>query len=94
VERSIRLLTLPRANQKSQPTVAQRQRHNHLRQLIESVNSQLMHLLHPQVNHAHSFWGLTARLLTKLTAHTLCLWLNRLLGNPDFLQTKRLAFPI
>jgi hypothetical protein len=45
-------------------------------------------------NHAHTFWGLCTRLYTKLTAHTLCIYLNRLLGNPDFLQIKALAFPI
>ncbi len=44
-------------------------------------------------NHAHTFWGLCRRLYTKLTAHTLCIYLNRLLGNADFLQIKRLAFP-
>lgn len=94
IERHIRLLTLPRANQTIQPTVEMRHRHNHLRQLVETVNSQLDQQFAIETNHAHSFWGLTARLLTKLTAHTLCLWLNRLLGNSDFLCIKRLAFPI
>ena len=45
-------------------------------------------------NHAHSFWGLCTRLMTKLAAHTLCIYLNRLLGNAHFLQIKALAFPI
>lgn len=94
LERNIRLLTLPRANQTGQPTVEMRQRHNHLRQLVETVNSPLDQQFAIETNHAHSFWGLTARLLTKLTAHTLCLWLNRLLGTIDFLCIKRLAFPI
>jgi hypothetical protein len=93
LERQICLVTLPRANQAAQPTNAQRHLHNHLRQMIETVNSQLVQQLHLQHNHAHSFWGLTVRLLTKLTAHTLCVWLNRLLGNPAFLQIKRLVFP-
>jgi hypothetical protein len=35
----------------------------------------------------------TLRLYTKLTAHTLCLYRNRRLGNPDWLQIKGLAFP-
>jgi hypothetical protein len=34
-----------------------------------------------------------ARLYTKLTAHTLCVYLNRLLGEINWLQIKRLAFP-
>jgi hypothetical protein len=29
-----------------------------------------------------------------LTAHTLCVYLNRLFGKLDFLQIKSLAFPI
>jgi hypothetical protein len=32
-----------------------------------------------------SFRGLRARLYTKLTAHTLCIHINRLLGKLDFL---------
>jgi hypothetical protein len=37
--------------------------------------------------------GLAARLYTELTAHTLCVWLNRLLGVPDLLHLKSLACP-
>ena len=44
-------------------------------------------------NSAHTFWGLCTRLISKLTAHTLCIYINRLLGKPDFLQIKALAFP-
>jgi hypothetical protein len=66
---------------------------NHVRQMIETVNGQLTEQFQIETNHAHSFWGLCARLYTKLTAHTLCIALNRLLGNPDWLRIKRLAFP-
>jgi hypothetical protein len=34
-----------------------------------------------------------ARLYTKLTTHTLCLYINRLIEKPEFLQIKSLAFP-
>ena len=47
-----------------------------------------------ETNHAHTFRGLCARLYTKLTAHTLCIYINRLLGVQDYLQIKKLAFPI
>ena len=67
---------------------------NSARQIIETVNGQLTEQFHVETNHAHTFWGLCARLLTKLTAHTLCIYLNRLLGNPHGLQIKALAFPI
>ncbi len=37
------------------------------------------------------FWGLCARLYSKLAAHTLCLALNRATGATDVLQCKHLA---
>ena len=83
--------TEPRANQARQ--LAPALRHQHWRQRIESVNSQLVGQFHLQVNHARSFWGLITRLHTKLTAHTLCVWLNRLLGSEACLQIKHWAFP-
>lgn len=92
-QNNIRLLTLPRRNQKRQlPEVVERLI-NSVRQIIETVNGQLAGQFNIERTHAHSFWGLCARLYTKLTAHTLCIYINRLLGKPDFLQIKSLAFP-
>jgi hypothetical protein len=90
----LKRMTLPRANQAHQPPQAVSRTFNAVRQIIETVNGQLTEQFNIQVNHAHSFWGLCTRLLTKLAAHTLCLYLNRLLGKADFLQIKALAFPI
>jgi hypothetical protein len=90
----IRLLTLPRRNQKVQVSEAVAHLHSHCRQIIETVNDQLTEQFQIETNHAHTFWGLCTRLHTKLAAHTLCIYLNRLLGNADFLQIKRLAFPV
>jgi hypothetical protein len=91
-ENEIRLLTLPRRNQKRQlPEVVERTI-NSVRQLIETVNGQLSNQFNIEKTYAHSFWGLCARLYTKLTAHTLCIYINRLLGEVDFLQIKSLAF--
>lgn len=90
----IRLLTLPRANQKQQVSASTRRLLNGVRQIIETVNGQLTEQFKLETNHAHSFCGLCARLYTKLAAHTLCIYLNRLLGKPNFLQLKALAFPI
>jgi len=89
----LRLLTLPRSNQKTQVPAPVRKTFNAVRQIIETVNGQLTEQFHIQHNHAHTFWGLCARLYTKLAAHTLCIFINRLLGTPDFLQIKGLAFP-
>lgn len=92
-ERRILLRTLPRANQKPTLPKAMRHLHNRVRQIIETVNAQLTEQFNLEKNHAHSFWGLSTRLLTKLTAHTLSIYINRLLGNPEYLQIKSLAFP-
>jgi hypothetical protein len=89
----LRLSTLPRANQKQQISPALQHLFNAVRQLIETVNGQLSEQFHIEKNHAHTFWGLVTRLYCKLTAHTLCIYINRLLGKPDFLQIKALAFP-
>jgi hypothetical protein len=89
----VRLHTLPRANQKIQLPPDVCRRHNRVRQIIETVNGQLRQQFHLETNHAHSFWGLSTRLQTKLAAHTLSILLNRLLGNPQPLQIKALAFP-
>ena len=89
----ISLTTLPRANQHRQVSEGFKQLHRALRQMIETVNGQLAGQLGIEKNYAHTFWGLGTRLYSKLTAHTLCIYLNRLMGQPDFLQIKALAFP-
>jgi len=89
----ITLLTVPRTNQRVQlpPVLAALQ--TRWRQIVETVNGQLADLLHIEDNHAHSFDGLCARLYSKLTAHTLAIYLNRLLGKLDCLHLKALACP-
>ena len=93
-KRRITLRTLPRSNEAEQVSSATRHLLNHVRQIVETVNGQLADQFHIEINHAHTFEGLCTRLLTKLAAHTLCIYLNRLLGNPGWLQIKSLAFPI
>ena len=90
----IRLLSNPRSNQKKQISASARRLYNRVRQIIETVNNQLSAQFSIETNHAHTFRGLCARLYTKLTAHTMCIYINRLLGVHDFLQIKKLAFPI
>ena len=92
-ERDVLLLTVPRRNQRQHLPDEVRRLLNRWRQIVETVNDQLTEQFHLGRHHAHTFWGLCARLYTKLAAHTLCLYLNRLLGAPDCLQIKALAFP-
>jgi hypothetical protein len=87
------LLTNPRRNQKVKGPTKRSGLINHFRQIIETVNGQLAEQFNIEINRAHSFWGLCARLNTKLAGHTLSIYFNRVLGNADFLKIKALAFP-
>jgi hypothetical protein len=91
-ERAVALLTVPRRNQRQQLPPACARLRNQLRQIIETVNEQLTEQFGLAAHHAHTFRGLCARLHTKLAAHTLAIYLNRLLGNAEWLQIKALAF--
>ncbi len=98
----ITLITLPRRNQQHHPIsrmpvfVQQLVSDliNSVRQIVETVNGQLTEQFNIEVTHAYTFSGLCARLHSKLAAHTLCIYINRLLGMADFLHLKQLAFPI
>ena len=90
----IDLITLPRRNQKQLISRETKRWINEIRQMVETVNGQLSEQFHIKKNHAHSFWGLCTRLYSKLTAHTLCIYLNRLFKKEAFLQIKELAFPV
>jgi IS5 family transposase len=90
----VRLIAQRRQNQRQQLPAAMQRLMTAVRQIVETVNGQLAAQFNVERNHAHTFGGLRARLYTKLTAHTLCIYLNRWLGNPDWLQIKQLAFPI
>ncbi len=92
-ERQVTLITPPRSNQRTQRDPAFARLLNGMRQVIETVNDQLEDQFRIGRNHAHTFDGLCARLASKLTAHTLCVYINRLLGKADALQIKELVFP-
>ncbi len=88
------MVTGTRRTQHQQARPAVNRMVNHARQIVEVVNSQLSEQFKIERNHAHTFNGLCTRLYGKLAAHTLCIYLNRLDGQLDFLRIKRLAFPI
>jgi hypothetical protein len=88
---NVTLIALTRADQRQQLPARVTRALVSLRQIIETVNDQLTEQFHLQQNHAYSFWGLCARLYTKLTAHTLCVYLNRLTGAEHVLQIKRMT---
>ena len=76
------LLTPKRKNQRDPLPEALTQARNHFRQIIETVNGQLVEQFQLQRNRAKSLSGLCARVQAKLTAHTFGLYLNHLLGRP------------
>jgi hypothetical protein len=84
------LLTPKRRNQREQLPEALTRTITHFRQAIETVNSQLAGQFQVERNRAKSVTGLCARIQAKLTAHTVGLWLNCLLGRP-LLALKDLA---
>ena len=90
----IELITVPRRNQKQQISRQTQRWINKIRQIVETVNGQLSEQFHIKKNHAHTFWGLCTRLYAKLTAHTLCIYLNQLGKKEAVLQMKQLAFPL
>ena len=54
----IRLLTLPRRNQKVQLSAAVQHLHYAVPQIIETVNDQLAEQFHIKINYVHTFLGL------------------------------------
>ncbi len=92
-ERGVALLTVPRHNQRRQLPAPAARRLNAARQIGETVNDQLTAQFGLARHHAHTFHGRCARLHTKLAAHTLSIYLNRLVRHADWLQLKALAFP-
>ena len=83
-------LTPKRHNQRAQHPASLTRAIAHFRQIIETLNSQLAAQFHVEHNKAKSVAGLCARIQAKLTAHTLGLYLNCLLGRP-LLHLKDLA---
>lgn len=79
---ALSVLTPRRRNQRQQLPEALTRAINRARQIIETVNSQLVGQCHLQRNRAKSVWGLASRVHAKLAAHTFGLYLNYCLGRP------------
>lgn len=89
----LHLLALRRRNQNEHLSPFLVRMISKVRHLIETVNGQVTDQFNIEKNHAHSFYGLCARLYIKLAAHTMYIYINRLLVQPNMLQFKPLAFP-
>ena len=80
--RSLELLAPARVNQPPQRSKQAQQQLNRLRLICETVNAQLQEQLHLSKHYAKSTWGLLTRIAAKVTAHSVGMMLNALLGRP------------
>ena len=80
--RSLELLAPTKVNQPPQRSQSAQRQLNRLRLICETVNAQLQEQLHLSKHYAKSTWGLMTRLAAKITAHSVGMMINSLLGRP------------
>jgi hypothetical protein len=80
--RSLELLAPTKVNQPPQRSQSAQQQLNRLRLICETVNAQLQEQLHLSKHYAKSTWGLMTRIAAKVTAHSVAMMVNALLGRP------------
>jgi hypothetical protein len=62
------------------------------RQVIESVNTKLLHTFRLERERPHELGGFHTRLAAKVALHNFCCWLNRQLGRPTLAFADLLAW--
>jgi len=80
--RSLELLAPVKLTQAPVRSKPAQQQLNRLRLICETVNAQLQEQLHLSKHYAKSTWGLLTRLAAKVTAHSVGMMVNTLLGRP------------
>jgi len=80
--RSVEVLAPAKVNQEPVRSKQAQQQLNRLRLLCETVNAQLQEQLHLSKHYAKSTWGLLTRIAAKLTAHSVGMMVNQLVGRP------------
>ncbi len=88
--RSLQLLSPAKGNQTPKRSPSAQKQLNRLRLICETVNAQLQEQLHLSKHYAKSTWGLLTRMAAKVTAHSVGMMVNTLLGRPA-LQLADLA---
>ena len=88
--RSLQLLAPAKANQAPKRSPSAQKQIIRLRLICETVNAQLQEQLHLSKHYAKSTWGLMTRIAAKVTAHSVGMMINSLLGRPA-LQLADLA---
>ena len=80
--RSLELLAPTKVNQPPQRSQSAQRQLNRLRLICETVNAQLQEQLHLSKHYAKSTRGLMTRIAAKVTAHSVGMMVNALLGRP------------
>jgi Transposase DDE domain len=80
--RSLLLLSPAKSNQAAKRSSSAQKQLNRLRLICETVNAQLQEQLHLSKHYAKSTWGLMTRIAAKVTAHSVGMMVNSLLGRP------------
>ena len=80
--RSLELLAPTKVNQPPARSQSAQHQLNRLRLICETVNAQLQEHLHLSKHYAKSTWGLMTRIAAKVTAHSVGMMVNALLGRP------------
>src|SRR5256886_8798860 len=81
-ERSLQLLAPVKETQAPIRSKQAQTQLNRLRLICETVNAQLQEQLHLSKHYAKSTWGAMTRIAAKLTAHSVGMMVNQLLGRP------------
>ena len=80
--RSLQLVAPAKANQAPKRSPSTQKQFNRLRLICETVNAQLQEQLHLSRHYAKSTWGRITRIAAKVTAHSIGMMINSLLGRP------------
>ncbi len=80
--RSVELLAPVKLNQQPVRCKQAQKQLNRLRLICETVNAQLQEQLHLSKHYAKSTWGLLTRIAAKVTAHSVGMMVNQLVGRP------------
>lgn len=80
--RELTLSAPVKVNQEPKRTKVEQKFHNHLRLICETVNAQMQEQMHLSKHYAKSKWGLMTRVAAKVTAHSIGMMVNLMLGRP------------
>lgn len=82
-EMGVNLWTPRKVNQKQVEPENTVKAKNRIRLMIETVNAQLQEQFSLSKHYAKSQWGAFTRIAAKITAHTLGIYINQMLGRPS-----------